>query len=71
MIRGPQPETVRDYALLVERDGTWHTVCEVQGNYQRLCAHDIPEQPADAIRLTVTATNGAPDARLFEFRAYG
>jgi hypothetical protein len=63
VIRGPQPETVRDYVLSI--DG--RMLAEVRGNYQRRRVH-VLDRPVAArrLRLTVTASNGAPEARVFE-----
>ena len=71
IIRAPQPETVRDYDLLVEHHGQWQTVAQIRGNYQRLRVHDIAPTPADALKIIVHTTNGVPDARVFEVRCYG
>lgn len=71
-VRGPQPETLRDYRVLV-RDpatGEWKVVAEVSGNYQRLRRHTFPAVETDAIRVQVTATNGAAEARIYEIRCY-
>jgi hypothetical protein len=70
VIRAPQPETVCDYRIEAEVNGVWQTLAEVQANYQRRCVHHVAAVAATAVRLTVTATNGAPEARLFELRAY-
>jgi hypothetical protein len=66
-VRGPQPETVRDYTLRL--DG--RPVASVKGNYSRKRVHRL-SQPASArtLRLEVTATNGVPEARVFEMAAY-
>jgi hypothetical protein len=72
IVRAPQPETVRDYILQV-RDGSgrWTEVAKVEGNYQRLRRHDFKPVRARALRLRVSATNGAEEARLYEIRCYG
>jgi hypothetical protein len=70
MIAGPQPETVKDYRLEVFADGSWSTVAQVAGNYQRLRVHEFSSLPASKLRLSVTATNGVNQARVFEVRAY-
>jgi hypothetical protein len=63
VVRGPQPETVRDYSI--EIDGA--VVADVRGNHQRRRVHTLPTPlRAQRLRLTVTATNGAPEARVFE-----
>ena len=70
-VRGPQPETIRDYRLVAERaDGTRETLVEVEGNFQRLCRHDFEPRELAALRLEVLATNGHEEARLYEVRCY-
>jgi len=66
IIRGPQPETVRDYVL--EAQG--RELARVAGNYQRLRCHRFEPVETDRLRLTVTATNGSELARVFEIRCY-
>jgi hypothetical protein len=70
-IRGPQPETVRDYTVEARVDGLWRPVITATGNYQRKIVHHITPVMADSLRLTVHAANGDPSARVFEIRAYG
>jgi hypothetical protein len=71
IIRGPQPETVRDYELLyTDAAGQSHALAKVTGNYQRLNRHDFAPVEAKSLRLRVTATNGADTARVFEIRCY-
>lgn len=67
----PQPETVRDYGLQAMVNGSWQTLAEVQGNYQRRRVHVFPAAPAaTALRIHVIATNGLDHARLCEVRVY-
>lgn len=65
-IRGPQPELVRDYEVLL--DGV--AVASVTGNVLRKRVHRLP-QPVSVSRLRVhvKTTNGASGARIFEIRA--
>ncbi len=70
MIRGPQPETVRDYELRAISADARKTVIKVQGNYQRKRVHHFDPISAGGIRLLIHATNGDPSARVFEVRAY-
>jgi hypothetical protein len=72
VIRGPQPETVRDYTVAVRAAGSadLREVAKVEGNYQRLRRHTFPAAEVSAVRLTITATNGDPSARVFEIRCY-
>ncbi len=69
---GPQPETVRDYALQYWDDnhGDWKTIVEIAGNYQRLRRHHFPAVETKKLRLQITATNGDPEARVYEIRCY-
>jgi hypothetical protein len=67
----PQPETVRDYRIDIERDATWSEVHAEQGNYQRRRVHSIPDgKNISALRIRVEATNGVPEARICEVRVY-
>ncbi len=67
VVRGPQPELVRDYDLLLDDQA----VGRVRDNHLRLRVHRLPA-PVDArrLRLVVTATHGVPIARVFEIRVY-
>lgn len=69
--KGVAKELVKDYTLTASLKGETVWIARIAGNYQRLRVHDLPESvQADTLRLTVHATNGAPDARLYELRAY-
>jgi hypothetical protein len=71
MQRGPQPETVRDYELsYTDAAGSRHVLTGVKGNYQRLNRHQFASVEAKAVRLRITATNGADTARVYEIRCY-
>ncbi len=70
IVRGPQPECVRDYRVQVECRGEWVEVARVRGNYQRRRVHEFECTTASAVRVTCEATNGAEQARVFEVRAY-
>jgi hypothetical protein len=67
VVRGPQPELVRDYEILL--DG--RPVVTVANNTLRKRVHRLPV-PASArcLRLVVKSTHGVPQARVFEVRAY-
>ena len=73
VIRGPQPETVKDYTISVRRAGErrFRPVVVVRNNHQRLRRHRISPVEAAAVRIQITATNGDRLARLFEVRCYG
>jgi hypothetical protein len=71
MIRGAQPETVRDYTVSVRKPGGgWSEVVSVTGNFLRLRRHRFTPVEAEAVRVTVKATNGGDTARIFEVRCY-
>lgn len=66
-----QPETVRDYTLLVQISGDWVSLATVRNNYQRLRIHVLPKAATvTALRILVEATNGIDHARIMEVRAY-
>ena len=67
---GPAPECIRDYVLSARIGGQWQVLARVEGNYQRRRVHAFEPVEADALRLEVLATNGAPTARVYEIRAY-
>lgn len=71
MVRGPQPETVRDYELsCVDAAGQRHSLAKVAGNHQRLCRHTFAPVEARSLRLHATATNGGDTVRVYEIRCY-
>lgn len=67
---GVAPTLLKDYTVTASRNGqeVWRT--QVTGNYQRLNILQIPAVEADTLRICVDATNGAPDAHIFEVRVY-
>ncbi len=71
MVRGPQPECVRDYDVKLLDGQSVRTVVEVRGNHQRRRVHSFEPSTARGLRIEVLATHGDPSARLFEVRAYG
>jgi len=68
--RGVAPELVRDYDVECFLQGKLQAVREVRDNYQRLNVLDLDPVLCDEVRIRVRATNGAPNARIFEVRAY-
>ncbi|MBI4891734.1 MAG: FAD-dependent oxidoreductase [Acidobacteria bacterium] len=66
VVRGPQPETVRDYRVLAGGK----EVAKVSGNVQRLRRHRFAPTETDRVRIEITATNGSEMARVFEVRCY-
>ncbi len=72
LVRAPQPETVKDYAVLVRKRGSteWVEVAKVQGNFQRLNRLRFSAVEVEALRVQIAATNGLEEARIFEVRCY-
>ena len=71
-IRAPQPETVRDYAILYRGAGAngLKEIASVTENYERLRRHRFEAVDASALRIHVKATNGDDLARIYEVRCY-
>jgi len=72
MIRGPQPETPRDYELLYRAPDKeiWTSLLKVADNYQRVRRHEFGPFTASGLRLNITATNGSKLAAVYEVRCY-
>lgn len=67
VIRGPQPELVCDYDVLL--DG--REVLSIRDNLLRKRIHRLPAPvSAHSLRIAVRSTHGISHARLFEIRAY-
>lgn len=66
IIRSAQPETVKNYRLLVGSQ----EIAAVEGNYHRLKRHQFSAVTTDRLRLHISATNGSDFAHVFEIRAY-
>lgn len=67
---GVPPELVRDYCVRLKKNGITVAERSVTGNHQRLNVLNFDGVDADTIELTVTATNGCADVRVFEVSAY-
>ena len=63
-------QCVRDYELAYHDGAQWQTLAKVAGNFQRRRVHHFETATASRLRLTVTATNGHPAARVYEVRVY-
>jgi hypothetical protein len=71
MVRGPQPETVRDYRLEFEGAQGEDYRLQIRDNYLGRRVHKLPETViTSTLRLVVETTHGALEARVFEIRAY-
>lgn len=66
------PELVRDYVIEAMVDGTWQQIVATIGNRRRQRVHVLTDSvETTAVRLSVSATNGVPQARVISLRAYG
>lgn len=64
------PECVKEYRIEAWVSGAWIPLHEERDNYQRRRIHSVAMVSADQIRLTILATNGVPEARVYEVRVY-
>lgn len=70
MIRGPQPELVKDFDLTaITPDGNQVKLAQVRGNYLRNVICKFAPIQVKAIRADILATNGDKYARIYEIRA--
>ena len=64
------PECVKRYQIAIPQAGGWKTVVEEDDNYFRRRVHRIDPVTTSRLRINVLETNGSPQARIFEVRAY-
>jgi hypothetical protein len=64
------PDCVKDYDVEAKVGGEWKVVASGRENYMRRREHRFDRTEAEALRLKVLATNGAPMARVYEVRVY-
>jgi hypothetical protein len=64
------PDCVKDYRIESWTGGSWQTLADISGNYMRRRVHRFDRVRTDRLRILVTATNGAPAARIYEIRVY-
>lgn len=67
---GVPAELIRDYTVLLLRNGSLVREIHVKGNYQRKNVLHFLATECDEAIIKIHATNGAPDAVIFEIRAY-
>jgi len=72
VIKGPQPETVRDYSVEYQPPDSdeYRELVRITGNFQRLRRHAFDPVAARSIRIAIQATNGSNLARVYEVRCY-
>lgn len=64
------PECARDWQLHCWKDNRWQLLFEETENFQRHRIIDFPPIDTDRVQLTVTATNGSKQARVYNVRLY-
>lgn len=72
MIRGPQPETAKDYKIILGPSAGEKNkvILSVKNNHQRKRIHTFQPTLVSKVRIIVQSTNGSPSAQLFEVRLY-
>lgn len=70
VVRGPQPEIIRDYVVEAKQGGQWVEIARVTDNLQRKVVHCFEPAPVEGVRLVVNRTHGDPQARVYEVRVY-
>ena len=69
-VAGIPAELVKDFDLIFSLEGKTVATKAVRGSYQRLCRIPVDAVTCDTVTVRVLATNGTPDARIFEVRIY-
>lgn len=64
------PECISDCSVAVYENGQWEEAASVSGNYQRRIVLRFTPRPVCSLRINITRTHGAPEARIFEVRLY-
>jgi hypothetical protein len=67
---GIPAELLKDFDVVLYRNGEVVAEKQVRGNYQRLCRVAFDAAECDTVAIRALATNGTPDARVFEVRIY-
>jgi hypothetical protein len=68
MVWGPQPETLKEFIVLVERGGEWTKVAHIQDNYERVVELPLALDRVSRLRIECISTNGLDHARIVELR---
>ena len=67
---GVPAELIKDYDILLVKDGKIVRKIEVYGNHQRHNIHRFEKTVCDAVEFCFKTTNGSKDITVFEVRAY-
>jgi len=68
--KGMPAQLVKDYTVTCLKDGETVAQKEIRDNWQRLNILDFADICADEVRITVRATHGFENARIYEVRIY-
>lgn len=64
------PECVKSYEIVIPHGGGWKTIVREDDNYFRRRVHQVEAITTDCLRINILDTNGSPQARIYEVRAY-
>ena len=67
---GIPEELVKDYDIIIKKDGKIVRTIEIRDNHQRHNIHCFDETLCDTVEFNIKSTNGAKDITVFEIRAY-
>lgn len=67
---GVPAELLKDYDVVLKKDGEVARTIQVRDNHQRLNVLDFDETACDRVEIRCLATNGAKEITIFELRAY-
>ena len=67
---GVPKELLKDFDIVLLKDGKETARTAVRENYHRLVRLPFEQVPCDTVKLEAIATNGIPEARVFEIRLY-
>lgn len=67
---GVPRELIKDYTVVLLKNGKEMRRMEVRDNHLRLNVLDFPKTECDSVEIKVLSTNGAENAVIFEIRAY-
>jgi hypothetical protein len=68
---GPIPTCVKDFNVFVQlASGEWRRVASIKGNFQRFRRLNFERLEISKMKLEIEATNGVPEARIYEIRVY-
>lgn len=66
-----EPDLVKDYDIELSCAGKWGKIAEIRDNHSRRRVHTLGKAMlADALRLTILATNGTPRAQVYAAHVY-